>query len=337
MKLKVRAIRDLAQMITGGSGSSSLTGASVPKTKWDIFPYRSTSALTDFFIDCDLEHRHTGGSRVPWTQDVLAELNEGPSSKPQLPADALVRVIEHLLDPAHFLGRREPEKERVACLEVLNEVLEREELRAYLDGAGLCHLRAGQITSAGLNVDKRAWSQKDLEHKRKWERYLEGASEDDFTEFVLVPLFQQCGFYRISVAGHKDKALEYGKDIWMKLQLPTSHFIYFGVQVKKGKIDAAGRSKTDHENIAEVLNQVQMAMSHPVLDTEINKRVLVDHVYIVASGEITKQAKQFLAEKLDMEGRRRIIFMDREDILTLAVQIGMPLPSEKDLTDDIPF
>ena len=124
----------------------------------------------------------------------------------------------------------------------------------------------------------------------------------------------------------------------MKLQLPTSHFLYFGVQVKKGKINVAGKTKTDHENIAEVLSQIKMAMAHPIWDPDINKRVLVDHVYIVSSGEITKQAKQFLGEKLDMDGRRQTIFMDREDIVTLLVQIGMPLPSEVAVDeDDLPF
>ena len=192
--------------------------------------------------------------------------------------------------------------------------------------------------SAGLNIERRIWSQKDLERKKQWDQYLDEASEDDFTENVLVPLLQQCAFQRINVAGHKDKALEYGKDIWMKLQLPTSHFLYFGVQVKKGKIDAAGKTKTDHENIAEVLSQIKMAMAHPIWDPDINKRVLVDHVYIVSSGEITKQAKQFLGEKLDMDGRRQTIFMDREDIVTLLVQIGMPLPSEVAVDeDDLPF
>lgn len=56
------------------------------------------------------------------------------------------------------------------------------------------------------------------------------------------------------------------------------------------------------------------------------------------SGEITKQARQFLIEKLDMDSRRQIIFMDREDILTLAVQTGLQLPSESKQAsaDDIP-
>jgi len=325
MKLKTRTLRDLAAMVTGGAPRSFGENTSAdPIAK---FPYRSSGALTDFFIDCDTDYRHQGQSRVPWTQDVLSQLNEGPVSMPQLPADGVVRVIEELLDPSHFrVGSTE---DRDQCLQHLNEVLGREGLEAYLDGAGRCHVRAGQISSASLNVEKRVWTQKDLDRKKEWARYLDAASEDEFTEEVLVPLLQQCGFRRISIAGHKDKALEFGKDIWMKFQLPTSHFIYFGVQVKKNKIDAAGKSKDRHENVAEVLNQSKMALAHPIFDPEVNKRVLIDHIYIVSSGEITKQARQFLGEKLDIESRRQVIFMDREDILKLIIQTAMKLPTEQ--------
>jgi hypothetical protein len=79
---------------------------------------------------------------------------------------------------------------------------------------------------------------KDREMRAKWAAYLDRVSEDDFTEKVLVPLLQSCGFQRITVAGHKDKGLEFGKDLWMKYRLPTTHFIYFGIQVKKGKLDS---------------------------------------------------------------------------------------------------
>jgi hypothetical protein len=63
--------------------------------------------------------------------------------------------------------------------------------------------------------------------------YLDTASEDELIEEVLLPLFRQLGFHRITAAGHKDKALEYGKDIWMRYTLPTQHVLYFGIQAKK--------------------------------------------------------------------------------------------------------
>ncbi|WP_026632818.1 hypothetical protein [Dyadobacter alkalitolerans] len=69
-------------------------------------------------------------------------------------------------------------------------------------------------------------------------KYLLNASEDELIMEVLLPLFRQLGFQRLTVAGHKDKALEYGKDVWMKFILPTQHILYFGIQAKKGKLDS---------------------------------------------------------------------------------------------------
>ena len=120
----------------------------------------------------------------------------------------------------------------------------------------------------------------------------------------------------MTAAGHKDKALEYGKDLWMKFTLPTQHVLYFGIQAKKGKLDASGVSKAATANVAEIHNQVTMMLGHEIFDPEIGKRVLVDHAFIVAGGEITKAARNWLGNKLDASKRSQIMFMDRDDILT---------------------
>ena len=158
---------------------------------------------------------------------------------------------------------------------------------------------------------------------------------------MLLPLFRQLGFHRVTVAGHKDKALEYGKDLWMKYTLPTTHVLYFGIQAKKDKIDSSGVSTA---NVAEIYNQVSMMIAHEIFDPEIGKRVLVDHAYIVAGGENTKQARDWLGNNLDANKRNQIIFMDRDDILNLFVVTNLPLPAKAlppppraDLDDEIPF
>ncbi|WP_312390901.1 hypothetical protein [Chryseobacterium sp.] len=156
--------------------------------------------------------------------------------------------------------------------------------------------------------------------------YLAGISEDELTEEVLMPLFRQLGFHKISFAGHKDKALEYGKDLWMKYTLPTQHILYFGIQVKKGKLDASGVSKGSNTNVAEIYNQVSMMLGHEIFDPEIGKRVLVDHAFIVAGGEITKSARNWLGGKLDASKRSQVMFMDRSDILNLFIVNSVPLP-----------
>jgi hypothetical protein len=128
----------------------------------------------------------------------------------------------------------------------------------------------------------------------------------------------------------------------MKYTLPTQHVLYFGIQVKKGKLDAAGNSKATNVNVAEIYNQLLMMLGHEIFDPEIGKRVLVDHAFIVAGGEITKAARNWLGGKLDASKRSQIMFMDREDILNLFIVNNIPLPKgalpdEKPLVDDLPF
>jgi hypothetical protein len=160
---------------------------------------------------------------------------------------------------------------------------------------------------------------------------------------VLLPLFRQLGFHRVTAVGHKDKALEYGKDLWMKFTLPTQHVLYFGIQAKKGKLDASGVSKAATMNVAEIHNQVTMMLGHEIFDPEIGKRVLVDHAFIVAGGEITKAARNWLGNKLDAAKRSQVLFMDRDDILNLFVVTNLPLPTgaltqtEPVEDDDPPF
>ena len=59
---------------------------------------------------------------------------------------------------------------------------------------------------------------------------------------------------------------------------------------------------------------------------KIGKRVLVDHAFIVAGGEITKQATNWLGNKLDASKRSQGMFMDRGDIMNLHVVASLPLP-----------
>jgi hypothetical protein len=182
-----------------------------------------------------------------------------------------------------------------------------------------------------------------VESKRREEltRYLNSTSEDELIAEVLVPLFRQLGFHRITSAGHKDKALEYGKDIWMKYTLPTQHILYFGIQVKKGKLDAAGVSKNTNVNVAEIHHQALMMLGHEIFDPEVSRTVLVDHAFIVAGGEITKAARNWIGQKFDNVKRSQIMFMDRNDILNLFVVTNLPLPSAAlskiKPIDDLPF
>ena len=187
----------------------------------------------------------------------------------------------------------------------------------------------------------RPFSSSETKRREELTIYLDKVSEDELISEILLPLFRQLGFHRITAAGHKDKALEYGKDIWMKYTLPTQHILYFGIQVKKGKLDAAGVSKSSNVNVAEIHNQVLMMLGHEIFDPEVSRTVLVDHAFIVAGGEITKAARNWIGRQLDNVKRSQIMFMDRDDILNLFVVTNLPLPSAAipgtNPIDDLPF
>ena len=85
-----------------------------------------------------------------------------------------------------------------------------------------------------------------------------------------------------------------------------------------------------------------MMLGHEIFDPETSKKALVDHAFIVAGGAITKQARNWLGEKLDVSKRSQIMFMDRDDILNLYVTHNIPLPDHAlpkadTLPDEIPF
>jgi hypothetical protein len=100
-------------------------------------------------------------------------------------------------------------------------------------------------------------------------------------------------------------------------------------------------SKASNTNVAEIHNQALMMLGHEIFDPETSKKVLVDHAFIVAGGEITKQARNWLGGKLDASKRSQLLFMDREDILNLYTVSSLPLPAAAIpapvVNDEIPF
>jgi hypothetical protein len=211
-------------------------------------------------------------------------------------------------------------------LAALNVALAREGYEASYGTDRRCYLRHIATNSTAPANPHRPFSQLEMRRRELLAGYLDRASEDELIEEILFPLFRQLGFQRVTIAGHKDKALEYGKDLWMKFILPTQHVLYFGIQAKKGKLDAAGNSAATNANVAEIHNQVTMMLGCEIFDPDTSKRVLVDHAFIVAGGEITKAARNWLGNKLDATKRSQVVFMDRDDILNLYTVTSLALP-----------
>jgi hypothetical protein len=330
MQFKKRTLMQIADMICGNF-----------KSEESFFRYRSSSYLTEFFQDCDTDYEHDGSTRNYWVAETLREILAEPQPNANTPPETFSRVIHTLMDQGEAVNEG---ADREGALALLNAALAREGFEAFYAPDKQCYLRhlaTNTVATAPPNPH-RPFSALELKRREQLIAYLDRASEDELIEEVLLPLFRQLGFHRVTAAGHKDKALEYGKDVWMKFTLPTQNVLYFGLQAKKGQLDASGVSKAANVNVAEIHNRVTMMLGHEIFDPEIGKRVLVDHAFIVAGGEITKAARNWLGNKLDASKRSQVMFMDREDILNLFVVTNLPLPrgalSETEPSDDdLPF
>src|SRR5256885_4374763 len=282
MKLSDRILEELARMVVGDSKH---------------FPYRSSYYIARFFARCGLAFVHDGSTRPIWAKERLEELNLGAAQSADLPSDDLCRVISELFDADDFerhndklnnRGETNPDffADPEQALASFNRLVQRNGLVVYLDDSGRCYLRSTGtgVSTATFSQATRPLSQEEIEQRQKLVEFLNNASEDEFIEKVLVPLFQRLGFRRVSPTGHKDKTLEFGKDLWMKYQLPTSHWLYFCAQVKKGKIDSNNASGA--KNVSNILTRARMAIDHPIFDPEANRKVLLDHLFVIPAGEV---------------------------------------------------
>jgi hypothetical protein len=227
-----RTLNQLGDMVCGNTLSEV-----------DHFVYRSSKYLTEFFEDIDREEFvHDGSTRRDWVANVLAEILGEPQPAANVPPESFAQVIAALMDQGDNLNEG---SDRPGALTLLNTALAREGFQAFYGPDKRCYLRhivTDTIAAARPNRH-RPFTIAEQERRVKLTAYLDRASEDELIEAVLLPLFRQLGYARITPAGHKDKALEYGKDIWMFFTLPTQHRLYFGIQVKKDKLDAAGMTK----------------------------------------------------------------------------------------------
>lgn len=331
MKFRRRTVEGIAELICGNRAEDEPC----------FFPYRSSYYLTSFFKEAGTSFEHDGSTRAWWVSDTLESILAEPSKDPQTPPDSFLRVIQCLMDQGD--AEDEPPS-RPGALAALNAHLAREGFEAFYADDRRCYLRNTdtQAIAGVASNPHRPLSPEEAKKKAALITFLATCTEDELIEDVLMPLFRQLGFTRITAAGHKDKALEYGKDIWMRYVLPTQHVLYFGIQAKRGKLDSAGVTKSSNANVAEIHNQVSMMLGHEIFDPEVSRRVLVDHVFIVAGGEITKAARNWIGNKLDATRRSQIMFMDRDDIINLFVTSNVALPvkqvdSASSLDDEIPF
>jgi hypothetical protein len=142
--------------------------------------------------------------------DTLEKILEAPQPAVNAPPETFSRVVRVLMDQGDAVD--EP-SERPGALTVLNGALAREGFEAFYAPDKQCYLRhLPSNTVATPSPDPhRPLSTAEVAKRERLGAFLETASEDVRIEEVLLPLFGQLGFHRVTAAGHKDKALEYGK------------------------------------------------------------------------------------------------------------------------------
>jgi hypothetical protein len=162
------------------------------------------------------------------------------------------------------------------------------------------------------------------------ERFLATADEVTLTRMLIGPLFRQMGFQGTRVDEHTDRRQEFGRDACnIRFKLPSGHFIYCALQVKKGDISAASGKPT--RDIMGLLNQAEKALEKTTFDYDTGLSHRADHVFIVSAGSISKDARQLLEEHIEADKRRRILFLDGADIVRLVDEYGIPLRCHYDI------
>jgi hypothetical protein len=138
MKLGRPAILKLAEMICGNEVFSH-------------FPYRSSSQLTKFFIDIDLDFVHDGSTRNIWVQEVLNKLNDQSNEHENLPNRDLIKVITSLVNPDYFLFNEKLDHKK--AIEDLNKSLKTSKLilKEKADGQFLLTTLTGEFISTEIN------------------------------------------------------------------------------------------------------------------------------------------------------------------------------------------
>ena len=138
MKIGRPAILKLAEMICGNEAFTH-------------FPYRSSSQLTKFFIDIDLDFVHDGSTRHLWVQVVLNKLNDQSNEHENLPNRDLIKVITSLVNPDYFLFNEKLDHKK--AVEDVNKSLKTSKLilKEKSDGQFLITTLTGEFISTEIN------------------------------------------------------------------------------------------------------------------------------------------------------------------------------------------
>jgi len=126
-------------MQIGGAAISKISEMICGNKPFQFFPYRSSSYLTRFFVDLDLDYVHDGSTRRVWVREVLDEINKKQSPN-NMPSPEMVKVIEYLVNPDHFLFHENVDVDGDKALDAITKCLKTNNLKISVQANGTAKL-----------------------------------------------------------------------------------------------------------------------------------------------------------------------------------------------------
>ena len=172
MQFKPRNIRAIAEMVIGNANH---------------FPYRSSSFITEFFQECDLEFVHDGSTRWAWAASRLEELLAEPQPIAHALPERFMTVLRTLMLKS---DATDEDPSRMNALAALNVPLMREGFEAYYGDDDHLYVRhiASRIVSSTASPH-RPLTPAEIKRRDQLAAYLDTCSEDELIEEVLQPMF----------------------------------------------------------------------------------------------------------------------------------------------------
>jgi hypothetical protein len=125
---------------------------------------------------------------------------------------------------------------------------------------------------------------------------LKELPENEVRRHIVIPLLKEIGAENvIDMHGRSEK----GIDVYFEWRDVFYHRRRFGIQIKKGDV-AYGCPPNRNTNILEICNQIEEGFSKETImfDSEHGKiSVTIDGYYVLVSGRITQDAKDYIYEK----------------------------------------
>lgn len=137
---------------------------------------------------------------------------------------------------------------------------------------------------------------------------LQGLSEDEFRQQVLIPLLKAMGYRQVE---HTHRPNELGKDIvfWRETDLGVRENV--AIVAKRQRISAKASG-----DVGTVVTQVRQAFKAPFLDKLDGTEQFVHRVIVAASGSINQDAQQAIRAAIDNDAyERNVVFWDAGEVV----------------------